>query len=136
MRLRAIPAAMVGAAMLVAMAMVDMAYGQATFLRGAPDVPIPAGATEMAASPVTLEGPAGRYTVSFVGAAVPWTDHMAFYRATLPELGWSLLEQSETALLFARGRDQLTIRFVDNLEEGELVIVLELQSSPASQALD
>jgi len=123
-----------GATLIAALAGAGAAYGQVSFFRAMPDVPLPPGAVEVS-EPLSFDTEDGRFTVSFAGVGMPAEEHQAFYEETLPELGWTVLSSRPGRIVYARGRDRLTLRFT-SVEEGEIRIVAELNAGRASQALD
>ncbi|MBU6405771.1 MAG: hypothetical protein KGS44_01355 [Alphaproteobacteria bacterium] len=117
--------------------LIGTAAAQTAFLEEAPDMPLPPGSTALAASSLEPAAPGGQHLVFLIGAEGPAATPLAFYAETLPGLGWTPAGRAETALFYVRGRDQLVLRLLDGgTAEGRVTLLIELVSSPASQALD
>lgn len=88
-----------------------------------PDVPLMTGFEELDDQTLVFDKPAGRIVESFAIAedAAP-EEVLAFYRKTLPQLGWQ--EESET--LFIRNSERLVL----NIEETEGHSVLHFVLAP------
>lgn len=113
------------------------AMAQTAFLDNAPDVPLPPGAVALTASALEPAAPGGQHLVYIVGADAPADAAFGFYAETLPQLGWALREQGGEGLSYVRGRDQLAVRLLEGgAADGRVTLLIEVTSSPASQALD
>lgn len=66
------------------------AYAQtgSTFVQAIEDLPLMPGMTERHADTVSFESPAGRIVEVYAAGAVSRDAVEAFYKATLPQLGW------------------------------------------------
>ena len=85
----------------------------ASFLSVAPDVPLAPGLTEAETGALIFDKPEGRIVSIEALAATPSADIFAFYRLSLPNLGWQnkpelALRNSET---FHREGEALTIKY-------------------------
>lgn len=59
------------------------------YLQEVSDMPLPAGFTEDAAAGVAFDKPEGRIVETEAHGALAHAEVVAFYRATLPQLGWT-----------------------------------------------
>lgn len=114
-----------------------VAGAQTPFLEGAPDVPLPPGGLALTASSVEPETAGGQHLLFLVAAPGPVEAALGFYTETLPQLGWAPAQPQGEGLLYVRGRDLLRMRpFAEATEDGRVTLLVEVISSPASQALD
>jgi len=79
------------------------------FVSGIDDLPLMAGLVEQPGSALVFDSPSGRIVESEASGALSRAEVMAFYVATLPELGWR--RQGETA--FARQGETLTLEIAE-----------------------
>jgi hypothetical protein len=122
---------------VAALTLAGTAAAQTPFLEGAPDVPLPQGAVALTASAVEPETAGGQHLLYLVSAEGPAEAALGFYAETLPQLGWAPAERQDEALTYARGRDLLLVRpFAEGAADGRVTLLVEVISSPASQALD
>lgn len=83
------------------------ALAEAAYFAAIEDLPLPPGFTERASAGEGFAGDSGRIVlVSAEGALAPVAVR-DFYYDTLPQLGWSVSPQTDGALVFQRGREQL-----------------------------
>lgn len=106
------------------------AQAETRFLSAADDIPLPSGWAEQEGA--VFEGRDGRLVEANAAGSGTAASAHAFYRTTLPALGWAALPGE--ALIFLRGRERLTItlREADGRTAAHFVIAI----SPASMALD
>ena len=100
----------------------------ASFLSFAPDIPLAPGLSEAETGALIFDKPEGRIVSIEALAATPSADIFAFYRLSLPNLGWQNKQElsvrnSET---FHREGEALTIKY-----EGG-VVFFRLQPIPAN----
>jgi len=81
----------------------------AGFVKGIDDLPLMAGLVEEPGSALVFDSPSGRIVETEAAGAVSRAEVLAFYAATLPELGWR--RQGETA--FARERETLRLEIAE-----------------------
>lgn len=58
------------------------------FVPGIEDLPMMPGLTGNRGLGIVFDTPAGRIVEAYASGAVAWPDVLAFYEATLPQLGW------------------------------------------------
>lgn len=81
---------------------------EAAYFSAIEDLPLPPGFTERASAGEGFGSESGRIVlVAAEGALAPLAVR-AFYQETLPQLGWSVSPQTDGALVFQRGREQLS----------------------------
>lgn len=84
------------------------AWAEAAYFSAIEDLPLPPGFTECASAGEGFGGESGRIVlVSAEGALAPVAVR-DFYHEALPQLGWSVSPQTDGALVFQRGREQLS----------------------------
>lgn len=74
-----------------AIALLLLSFGMAQaqgFLSAYEDLPLPPGMTEVADSGLSFDTPAGRIVEAFARGPLKAGEIIAFYAATLPQLGW------------------------------------------------
>ena len=83
------------------------------------DLPLMPGLSEVEGAGVVFDKPSGRIVEAYASGAVTAESVMAFYRRTLPQLGWAQgegttfkREGERLALEFLKGEGPLTLRFV------------------------
>jgi hypothetical protein len=81
--------------------------GAASYLSSIPDLPIMPGLVEVMGAGTEFDDPEGRIVEAFASGRVDRTAVIAFYRAALPPLGWSALDDTR----YRRGRDHLLLDF-------------------------
>lgn len=84
------------------------------YLVAVADLPLPPGLVEDVDAGVTFDKPEGRIVEAVARGAVSQTDVVAFYRASLPGLGWRQLADSATGLRWQRGGEILSVDIVDD----------------------
>ena len=75
------------------------------YLDGIPDMPLMAGLSEMDGNSYTFDKPDGRLIEAVANGKVKPSDVVAFYHATLPQLGW----QETADGVWTRLHEKLTI---------------------------
>ncbi|MDX9859317.1 MAG: hypothetical protein RBS99_00230 [Rhodospirillales bacterium] len=93
------------------------------FFSGIDDLPLMAGLVERAGGAMVFDSPAGRVVEAEASGTISRAEVLAFYTATLPELGWR--RQGETT--FVRQRESLTLE----IDEGPDHVVVRFVVSPA-----
>ena len=78
------------------------------FLGGIEDLPLMPGLVENADYALVFDSPSGRYVEAFVVGAVKPNDVVAFYRSTLPQLGW----RADTPMRYRREGEILVLEFL------------------------
>lgn len=98
--------------------LISAAAGRAEqFLAGFEDVPLMPGIEPVADAGVAFDSPAGRIVEAYASGAVTRKAVQAYYRAALPQLGWTRtgpLEFSragERLTIELQGQSPLTVRF-------------------------
>ncbi len=95
------------------------------FVSGIDDLPLMAGLVEEPGNAMVFDSPAGRIVETEASGPLTRAEVMAFYTATLPELGWR--RQGEA--VFARQRETLTLE----LAERPGVVVVRFVLSPGGR---
>ncbi len=93
---------------IVSAAFAASAQGTQAFLSTMGDVPLAPGLSELPAMGVTFDDPAGRIVEAFAAGRTTRDTVTAFYRATLPGLGWAELGSGR----YRRDKEMLLIEFV------------------------
>jgi hypothetical protein len=110
------------------------AFAQTGFFSAIDDVPMPAGFAEVGASS-GFEAPEGRIVVAEAeGQSATLSAVRDFYYDTLPQLGWSVSPQPDGALVFQRGREQLS--FTVEQQNGTTRLGARLVVAPAAMDAD
>ncbi len=94
--------------------------GAVGFVGGMEDLPLMAGLNEISGAGMVFDTPAGRIVEAFASGAVSRARVIAFYAATLPQLGWR--QDAET--LFKREGELLTLEFPQSAATGPLTAPL------------
>ena len=88
------------------------------FVAGLEDLPLMDGLVEHRDAGVVFDKPGGRLVEAYASGAAEAAEVAAFYRATLPELGWrriaemTFLREGEVLRIhMLAGEDGLTVRF-------------------------
>ena len=98
------------------------------------DLPLPAGFTEVEAA-TGFDSGQGRLVMLRAEGAATSQAVRAFYLESLPPLGWSFSPSSDGgALLFRRGREQLTLNMSEHGERTR--VTAQLVVRPASMNAD
>ncbi len=115
-------------ALAVVLALVSVAAAQAEdgedqaalggFVLGLEDLPLMPGLSRIEDASLAFDSPAGRIVVSYAQGEVGRSDVLAFYAATLPQLGWEPVardtyrrEDETLRLEFVEAGASLTVRF-------------------------
>ncbi len=113
-----IPGVLLFAAVLLILRWAGPTAAQADFLRGFADLPLMPGLEEQADATVSFDSPYGRIAEAVAAGAVTRADVLAFYRETLPALGWRQTgdarfrrEDEVLELRFAQEARRLVVRF-------------------------
>jgi len=108
--------------LLAAFLLIASASAQETgFIAEIDDLPLMPGLAEVEGAGVVFDKPSGRIVEAYARGAVTRESVAAFYRDTLPQLGWV-----ETAgLTFAREGESLSIEFLP--DEGPLTLRFTLK---------
>ena len=88
----------------------------AAYLAGVADLPLMPGLRELADAGIVFDKPSGRIVEAYAAGIVSAADVLAFYRETLPELGW----QAEDDHHFRREGERLELEL---LKGGEVLTV-------------
>ncbi len=98
-----------GALALLLTAAVAAGAADTAFVSGIDDLPLMAGLVEEPGNAMVFDSPAGRIVETEASGSLTRAEVMAFYWATLPELGWR--RQGEA--VFVRERETLTLELAD-----------------------
>jgi hypothetical protein len=109
------------------------AYAEARFFTAINDLPLPPGFIERDAGAV-FESEGARIVFASAEGEMTALAARAFYTGALPQLGWALSPQSDDALVFQRGREQLIIAV--EREGGQTRLSARLLIRPASMNAD
>ena len=89
--------------------------GAAGFVEGVEDLPLMDGLEGEAGSAVVFDKPGGRIVEAFATGHVGRAEALAFYGATLPQLGWTPEKNGTNAkdgrLAFGREGERLSLEF-------------------------
>jgi hypothetical protein len=87
--------------------------GAAGFVEGVEDLPLMDGLESEPGSAVVFDKPGGRIIETFAVGKVAKADAVAFYEATLPQLGWARARKKAKppALAFEREGETLRLEF-------------------------
>ena len=80
------------------------------FVTEIPDLPLMPGLTELAEAGIAFDKPSGRIVEAYAQGPVERAAVLAFYRESLPQLGWSPLGERG----FARDGERLVIEVIDD----------------------
>ena len=80
------------------------------FLSGIEDLPLMPNLSENADGGMVFDTPAGRIVEAFASGAVTRAEVLAFYAATLPQLGWT----AEDPARYSREGEILRLEFTEN----------------------
>jgi hypothetical protein len=83
------------------------AFADAAYFASIEDLPLPPGFVEREAS-TSFDSAEGRLVLAYAEGELHRLAVRDFYCDTLPQLGWSVSPQPDGALVFQRGREQLS----------------------------
>jgi hypothetical protein len=83
----------------------------AGFVEGLEDLPLMDGLESEPGSALVFDKPGGRIVETFAVGKVAKADAVAFYEATLPQLGWAKAKAKAPALAFEREGETLRLEF-------------------------
>ena len=110
-RIRRCQATVRAVAVAVAVALAAPAAAQdGGFVTEIPDLPLMPGLTELAEAGISFDKPSGRIVEAYAQGPVERAAVLAFYRESLPQLGWSPLGERG----FARDGEKLVIEVIDD----------------------
>jgi hypothetical protein len=96
------------------------------FVAGIEDLPLMPQLDEVAEAGVVFDKPSGRIVESYAEGATTRAQVEAFYRRTLPQLGWLAVDRGgEGGAAFLREGERLVISFLGR--DGDLVVRFTLQ---------
>jgi len=96
------------------------------FVAGIEDLPLMQGLEQVADAGVVFDKPSGRIVESYAEGATTRAQVEAFYRRTLPQLGWRAADRSgDAGPIFLREGERLAISFLG--QDGDLVVRFTLQ---------
>lgn len=95
---------------------------EAAFIDGFNDLPLMSGLEELPDLRIVFDKPEGRIIELFVRGTVSEAKVIAFYRETLPQLGWVLSREN----VYIREKEQLTLLF----ESAGIILTVQLSISP------
>ena len=98
-----------GVLALLALSVLLLRGEQAAYLAELPDLPLMPGLTEIEEAGIAFDKPDGRIVEVYAGGSVERQAVRAFYRETLPQLGWKLAG----ADAYAREGERLTLEFLE-----------------------
>jgi hypothetical protein len=105
------------------------------YLSGIDDVPLMEGLTEDRDAGVVFDKPSGRIVEGVAGGKVTPSAVIAFYKETLPELGWALDGAGKNDLHFHRDTEVLSVT-VDTAKDRSVVTFSLTPSKTAPQSPD
>lgn len=97
------------------------------------DLPMPPGFVEREPGS-SFDSAQGRLVLAFADGQLPGLAVRDFYYDALPQLGWSISPQPDGALVFQRGREQLS--FTVEQREGRTYLGARLVVAPAAMDAD
>jgi len=104
----------------------DALAQEPAFVAGIEDLPLMPGLDPVAEAGVVFDKPSGRIVESYAEGAMTRAQVEAFYRRTLPQLGWRAVDRSsDTEPTFLREGERLALSFLGR--EGDLVVRFTLQ---------
>ena len=109
------------------------APAEAAYFAAIEDLPLPPGFVERDAG-ATFESAEGRLVLVHAEGNIPGLAVRDFYYDALPPLGWSVSPQADGALVFQRGREQLS--FTVEQREGRTRLGARLVVAPAVMDAD
>lgn len=96
------------------------------FAAGIEDLPLMPGLAQVAEAGVVFDKPSGRIVESYAEGAATRAEVEAFYRRTLPQLGWRAVDrEGDAGPGFLREGERLVISFLGR--DGDLVVRFTLQ---------
>jgi hypothetical protein len=109
------------------------AFADAAYFAAIEDLPLPPGFVERDAG-ATFESLQGRLVLSYAEGELPGREVRDFYYDALPPLGWSVSPQPDGALVFQRGREELS--FTVEQRDGRTRLGARLVVAPAVMDAD
>lgn len=99
---------------------------EAAFVAGIEDLPLMLGLEAVPDAGVVFDKPSGRIVESYAEGPTTRAQVEAFYRRTLPQLGWQAVERGgDAGPSFLREGERLAISFLG--QDGDLVVRFTLQ---------
>jgi len=111
---------------LVVLRAVPAPAGEPEYLNAIADLPLPPGLVEDVDAGLSFDKPGGRIVEALARGALAKSDVAAFYRATLPALGWKPLVDAPSGSRWLRGGETLSVDIV----EGTSPIVVRFSITP------
>ncbi len=99
------------------------------FITGMVDIPLMDGLSEVAGGGMVFDIPSGRIAEAYAAGNVTRDEVLAFYAATLPQLGWT----RENANRFRREGELLTLEFSASGETPPLTVRFSLSPEANKQ---
>lgn len=96
------------------------------YLSAIADLPLPPGLVEDVDAGLNFDKPGGRIVEALARGAIAKSDVAAFYRATLPALGWKPLVDAPSGSRWLRGGETLSVDIV----EGTSPVVVRFSITP------
>ena len=109
------------------------AFAEAAYFAAIEDLPLPPGFVERDAG-AAFESLEGRLVLSYAKGEMSGLAVRDFYYGALPPLGWSLSPQPDGALVFQRGREELS--FTVEQRDGRTRLGARLVVAPAAMDAD
>ena len=105
---------------LAALLVMPATAGEPKYLSAVNDLPLPPGLVEDVGAGLSFDKPGGRIIEALARGAIAKSDVVAFYRATLPALGWKLLAADPSGSRWRRDDETLSVAIT---EPGNPVVV-------------
>ena len=109
------------------------ALADAAYFAAIEDLPLPPGFTERDPG-VAFESAEGRLVLAYAEGELAGLAVRDFYYDALPPLGWSVSPQTDGALVFQRGREELS--FTIEQRDGRTRLVARFVVAPAAMDAD
>lgn len=109
------------------------ALANVTYFAAIEDLPLPPGFAEREA-PTAFDSAEGRLVLAYAEGELSGLAVRDFYYEALPPLGWSVSPQPDGALIFVRGREQLS--FTVERRDGRTRLGARLVVAPAAMGAD
>ncbi|MEZ5994447.1 MAG: hypothetical protein R3C25_01700 [Hyphomonadaceae bacterium] len=114
---------------VAALTLAAPAYADASYFSAIEDLPMPPGFVEAGAAS-TFDAGGGRVVVVEAEGAADGAAVRDFYYEALPQLGWAVSPRTDGALVFQRGREELS--FTLDRDDGRTRLGARLVTHPAS----